>query len=146
MQQWPQYLASLLQVPGLKDNPALFKKLTEKFNEINIKNKIKDTAQVFDTKPNFPFNNIVNNNIINFDLQIEEKRTNKDLSQVSKMPIFQSDEFNKNFKTLSVNEKQGQATPQFMLQSGAFLPSPNYFQQQGNKTIIPNMPKSKFFI
>jgi hypothetical protein len=127
--QWPQYLSSLITIPALKNNSILF----EKVNEINNKSKGKDSIQG-DGKNQYQFNNMVNN-IINFDFQIEEKRSNKDLSQVSKMPVFPNDEFNRNFKTITNNEKQVPGVHPYMMQPQGFIPRNNYFQQQGNKSI-----------
>lgn len=142
LQQWPQYLTSLVQITGLKNSPALFDRVNEKFNEINNKNKIKDNAQG-DGKTNYQYNNMVNN-IINFDIQVEEKRSNKDLSQISKMPVFPNDEFNRNFKNVSSNEKPIQAVPPYMMQPGNFIPPHNYFQQ-GNKVNVPKSMLTQVF-
>lgn len=141
LHQWPQYLTSLITIQTLKNSPQLFDKVNEKFNEINNKTKGKENIQG-DGKNQYQFNNMVNN-IINFDFQIEEKRSNKDLSQVSKMPVFPNDEFNRNFKTITNNEKQVAGVHPYMMQPQGFIPRNNYFQQQGNKS---NIPKSNIFI
>ena len=52
------------------------------------------------------------------------------------MPIFPNDEFNRNFKTISNNEKQviGNVPP-YIMQQGGFMPQGFYQQQQtGNKS------------
>lgn len=143
LHQWPQYLNSIVTIPALKNNPQLFEKVNEKYNEINNKNKGRDNSNQIDPKNNFQFNNMVNN-LLNFDYQIEEKRSNKDLSQVSKMPVFPNDEFNRNFKTIANTDKQQvHPPPQFIMQPGNFIPSHNFFpQQQGSKNQIN---KSKIF-
>ncbi len=139
--QWPQYLSSIVTIPSLKNSPLLYEKVTEKFNEINNKSKVGKESNQADVKNQFQFNNMVNNNF-NFDFQIEEKRSNKDLCQVSKMPVFPNDEFNRNFKSIASIEKQNPSVNPYMMQPQGFIPRNNYFpQQQGNKS---NLPKSKF--
>ena len=142
LHQWPQYLSSLVTIPSLKNSPLLYDKVNEKFNEINNKGKAGKESSQGDGKNQFQFNNMVNiNYLINFDFQIEDKRSNKDLSQVSKMPVFPNDEFNRNFKTIASNEKQVPGVNPYMMQPQGFMPRNNFFpQQQGNKS---NMPKSK---
>jgi hypothetical protein len=53
------------------------------------------------------------------------------------MPIFPNDEFNRNFKTISNNEKQviGNVPP-YMMQQGGFMQHGGFYQQQqtGNKS------------
>jgi len=140
LHQWPQYLSSLVAIQSLKNCPMLFEKVNEKFNEINNKGKGgKDNNQAHG-KNQFQINNMVNN-IINVDFQVEEKRSNKDLNQVSKMPVFPNDEFNRNFKTIASNEKQVPGVNPYMMQPQGFMPRNNYFPQQGNKS---NLPKSNF--
>jgi len=143
LHQWPQYLSNLITIPALKNCPHLFEKVNEKYNEINNKNKNKDNQS--DGKNQFQFNNVVNN-LNNFDFQNEEKRSNKDLTHVSKMPIFANEEFNRNFKNMSVNEKHIPGGNQFMIQNQDFVQSHNYFQQQGNKSKKKSNRKFIFFL
>ena len=58
LNQWPQYLNSIVSIPTLKNNLLLFEKVTSKFNEINNKNKEKDIGQN-DGRSHYQFNNMV---------------------------------------------------------------------------------------
>lgn len=59
LQQWPQYLSSLIAIPTLKNSPILFEKVNDKFNEINNKGKSGRDNNQTDGKNQFQFNNIV---------------------------------------------------------------------------------------
>jgi hypothetical protein len=62
LNQWPQYLNSIVSLPTLKNNQMLYEKVTNKYNEINNK-KNKEILNLNiqnDGKNNYQFNNIVN--------------------------------------------------------------------------------------
>jgi hypothetical protein len=59
LNQWPQYLNSIVSIPTLKNNQLLYEKVTSKFNEINNKTKGKDIGQN-DGRNHYQFNNMVN--------------------------------------------------------------------------------------
>ena len=58
LNQWPQYLNSIVSIPTLKNNQLLYEKVTSKFNEINNKTKGKDIGQN-DGRSHYQFNNMV---------------------------------------------------------------------------------------
>ena len=58
LNQWPQYLNSLIIIPTLKNNQFIFDKVTSKFNELNNTKKQKDIGQN-EGKNNYQFNSLV---------------------------------------------------------------------------------------
>lgn len=75
LQQWPQYLNSIVTIPTLKNNPQLYEKVIEKYNEINNKTKGKEIP-LLDMKNNqFQFSNIVKNlkNLKKFNFRMKKK-------------------------------------------------------------------------
>lgn len=61
LQQWPQYLNSIVTIPTLKNNPQLFEKVYEKYNEINNKTKGKEIPMLDMKNNQFQYSNIVKN-------------------------------------------------------------------------------------
>jgi len=62
------------------------------------------------------------------------------------MPVFPNDEFNRNFKTISSNEKpvMGNVPPYMMQQGGGYVQH-GYYQQQGHSASKSGPIKSKKF-
>ena len=58
LNQWPQYLNSIVSISTLKNNQLLYEKVTFKFNEMNNTKKPKDIGQN-DARNHYQFNNMV---------------------------------------------------------------------------------------
>lgn len=58
LNQWPQYLNSIVSIQTLKNNSQLFEKVSNKFNEVNNSKKLKEIGQN-EGRNNYQFNNMV---------------------------------------------------------------------------------------
>ena len=58
LNQWPQYLNSLIIIPTLKNNQFIYEKVTSKFNELNNTKKPTDVGQN-EGRNHYQFNNLV---------------------------------------------------------------------------------------
>jgi hypothetical protein len=125
LQSSPQYLQNLISIPAIKNNPNLYEKINDKFNEMSMKskNKLEDGS----------YQKSGNNNFIVFDSQHEDKRGEK---LNVKMPEFNKDKFNNVY--FNVSNAANVHSSQFnMMQNNNVLPG--QYSSKGITNTVPGM-------
>lgn len=124
LQQMPGFLNGLATVPTLKNSQNLYEKVIIKYNENNNFKKEKTNNQN-DNRNLFQYN---------------DNRSNKDMNNMSKMPLYQNEDHNRNYKGIN-NDKQNMGNmQQYMMQGQNNYMQQKYYQQQAGKN---NQMKSK---